>query len=250
VSKDQGDGQRLTKAERKDQARLEREEIQRKQSSRKRNRTVSLIVGLVLAAGVIGLVVMLGGNDEGSTSTSASPLPSGVTLPDPSTLPGVMQTAPPWSNNVQQANERLAMLGLPELSDTILHHHVRLWIYVDGQPVPVPAEVGFSQQLQVFSPLHTHDATGTVHVESADPEFQPVLGQFMDVWGLYFTPTCLGDACNDGDRQLRIFVDGQAYSGDPTLLPLTDQAAIVVTMGTSDQLPNPIPDTFAFGAQG
>lgn len=247
MSKNPGDDQRLTKAERKEQARIEREEIQRRQSTRKRNRMVSLIVGLVLAAVVIGLLVMLGGNDN-NTATSASPLPSGTVLPDPNTLAGVMKTPAPWSNNIEKANERLAELGLPELSDTILHHHVRLWIYVDGQPVVVPAEVGFSQALQVFSPLHTHDDTGTVHVESADPNFQPVLGQFMDVWGLYFTPTCLGDACNDGDRQLRVFLDGQQYTGDPTLLPLTDQAAIVITMGTTDQLPNPMPDSFTFGA--
>jgi hypothetical protein len=206
VSKNQGDDQRLTKAERKEQARLEREEIQRKQSGRKRTRAVSLIVGLVLAAGVIGLLVMLGGDDN-EAATGGTPIPSGVTLPDPATLPGVMQTPAPWSNNLAQANERLALLGLPGLSDTILHYHVRLWIYVDGEPVVVPTEVGYSQALQVASPLHTHDDTGTVHVEADDPTFQPVLGQFMDVWGLYFTPTCLGDACNDGDRQLRAFTE-------------------------------------------
>jgi hypothetical protein len=242
-----GDDQRLTKAERKEQARIEREEIQRKQSTRKRNRTLSLIVGLLLTVVVIGLLILLGGGDG---TTSASTAPSGATIPDPATLPGIMQTPPPWDNNLAQANERLADLGLPELSETILHHHVHLWIYVDGQPVVVPPEVGFSQALHVFSPLHTHDATGLVHVESADPNFQPVLAQFMDVWGVYFTQTCLGDACNDGDRQLRVFLDGQEYTGDPTLLPLTDQSAVVITMGTPDQLPDPMPDSFTFGTQG
>ena len=240
-----GDDQRLTKAERKEQARIEREEIQRKQSARKRNRTVTLFAVVVLAAVAIGLVVILGGNGD---DTTASPTPSGVTIPDPATLPGILQTPPPWDNNLAQANERLAALGLPELSDTVLHHHVRLWIYVDGQPVVVPMEVGYNQALQVFSPLHTHDATGLVHVESADPNFQPVLAQFMDVWGVYFTQTCLGDACNDGDRQLRVFLNGQEYTGDPTLLPLTDQAAVVITMGTTDQLPDPMPDSFTFGS--
>ena len=239
-----GDDQRLTKAERKEQARIEREEIQRKQSARKRNRTVTLVAVVVLAAVAIGLVVLLGGNGDGTTAT---PTPSGVTIPDPATLPGILQTPPPWDNNLAQANERLVDLGLPELSDTILHHHVHLWIYVDGQPVVVPMEVGYSQALQVFSPLHTHDATGLVHVESADPNFQPVLAQFMDVWGVYFTQTCLGDACNDGDRQLRVFLNGEEYTGDPTLLPLTDQAAVVITLGTKDQLPDPIPDSFTFG---
>ncbi len=242
------DDQRLTKAERKEQARLEREEIERKRSSRRRNRTVSLVVGLALAAIVIGALVLL--RPSGGDGTAATSLPPGVTLPDPATLPGVMRTVPPWSNNLEQANERLAMLGLPALSDTILHHHVRLFVYVDGQPVEVPADIGFSQEIRVFSPLHTHDATGTVHVESADPNFQPVLGQFMDVWGLYFTATCLGDSCNDGDRQLRVYLDGQPFAGDPTVLPLNDQATVVITFGTEDQLPNPIPDTFTFGAGG
>ena len=131
-----------------------------------------------------------------------------------------MQTPPAWSNNTAQLPERLAILSLPDLNDApgALHHHIRLWVYVDGQPEVVPANIGLSQQ--AASPLHTHDETGTVHVESADPNFQPVLGQFMDVWGLYFTPTCLGNACNDGDRQLRVFLNGQQYTGDPTLLPL------------------------------
>jgi len=247
VSMGSGDDQRLTKAERKEQARIEREEIQRKQSARKRNRTVTLIAVVVLVAVAIGLVVLLGG-DGGNTS--ASPAPSGATIPDPATLPGIMQTPPPWSNNVAQLPERLALLSLPALNDApgALHHHIRLWIYVDGQPVAVPANIGLSPQ--AASPLHTHDETGLVHVESADPDFQPVLAQFMDVWGLYFTQTCLGDACNDGDRQLRVFLDGQEYTGDPTLLPLTDQAALVITMGTTDQLPDPMPDSFTFGTQG
>jgi hypothetical protein len=241
---------RPTKAERKEQARIEREEIERKQASRRRNRLVSLIVGGVIAAAVVGLVLVLGGSSSPTSSSSAATAPGGLPLPDPATLPGVLRTPPPWSNNVAQANERLAMLGLPGLSDTVLHHHVRLWIYVDGQPVVVPAEVGYSQQANVFSPLHTHDETGTVHVESADPNFQPVLAQFMDVWGVYFTSTCLGDACASGDRQLRVFVNGKPYSGDPTQLPLNDQDAIVVTMGTSDQVPDPIPDSFTFGGNG
>jgi hypothetical protein len=239
---------RQTKAERKEQARIEREEIQRKQAARKRNRTISLIVGLVIAAVVIGALVLAGGNND-NVATGSSPPPAGtVALPDPATLPGIMRTPPPWSNNVQQAPQRVAVLALPGLSDTILHHHVRLWIYVDGQQQTVPADIGLSQS--VASPLHTHDESGLVHIESDDPNFAPVLGQFMDVWGLYMTQDCLGDACVSGDRQLRVYVDGELYAGDPMQIPLDDQIAIVVTMGTQDQLPDPIPDSFTFTGSG
>jgi hypothetical protein len=237
VSRNQGSDRRPTKAERKEQARSEREEIQRRQAARKRNRTVMAVVGVVLVAAVIGLIVVLGGNGGAPASTP----PPGVVLPDPATLPGIMRKPPPWSNNTDQLGARLALLHLPELSDAAgaLHHHNWLYMYVDGQQVEVPANIGLSQH--DASPLHTHDTTGLLHIESADLNFQPVFGQFMDVWGLYMTPTCLGDTCNAGDRQLRVYVNGDQYTGDPMLLPMTDQLTIVVTFGTTDQLPDPIP---------
>jgi hypothetical protein len=163
-----------------------------------------------------------------------------VTLPDPATLKGILQTPPPWPNNVEQAADRDATLGLPGLSDTVFHEHARLFIYVDGQPVLVPANIGLSAL--VASPLHTHEESGTIHIESDDLNFQAVLGQFMDVWGVYFTPTCIGSLCNDGDKQLRVFVNGQPYTGDPTLLQLHEQDRVVVTYGTPDQVPDPLPN--------
>jgi hypothetical protein len=235
---DQG---RPTKAQRKEQARMEREEIQRKQASRSRNRAIGIVVGVIVVAAVVGLVLVLGGGGDGNTTASST----APFLPDPAQLKGIMRTPPPWPNNLQDANERLAELDLPSLSDTILHHHVGLYIYVDGQPVTVPAGIGYNDGTsggpKVFSPLHTHDDTGLVHVESADPNFAPVLGQFMDVWGLYFTNSCLGDQCNQGDKQLRVYVDGKQYTGDPTLVPLTDLSGIVVTFGTEAQVPKQIP---------
>jgi hypothetical protein len=234
---DQG---RPTKAQRKEQARLEREAIQRKQASRSRNRLIGLVVGVVVAAGVIALVLVLGG-DGGTPGTS--PASPAVVLPDPGSLAGIMK-AQPWPNNTEQLPARLAELNLPELSDVAgaLHHHIQLYVFVDGQPVTVPANIGLSNQ--AASPLHTHDDTGLVHVESADPNFAPVLGQFMDVWGVYFTKDCLGDQCNKGDQQVRVYENGQLYSGDPTLMPLTDLTAVVITYGTQDQLPKPLPSSF------
>src|SRR5689334_9208813 len=186
---DQG---RPTKAQRKEQARIEREEIQRKQASRARNRNIGIVIGVVVVAAIVALIVVLGGS--GGTG-SATPTAPAVVLPDTNSLPGMMK-AQPWPNNTDQLPARLAALDLPELSDVAgaLHHHIQLYIYVDGQPVIVPQNIGLSSS--AASPLHTHDDTGLVHVESADPNFAPVLGQFMDVWGVYFTKDCLGDQCN------------------------------------------------------
>jgi hypothetical protein len=234
---DQG---RPTKAERKEQARIEREEIQRKQAARSRNRIIGIVVAVVVVAAVVGGVVLLGGS--GGTG-GASPTAPAVVLPPPDSLDGIMK-AQPWPNNTDQLPSRLAALDLPQLSDVAgaLHHHIQLYIDVDGQPVTVPANIGLSNA--AASPLHTHDDTGLVHVESADPTFAPVLGQFMDVWGVYFTDSCLGDQCNQGDKQLRVYQNGQLYTGDPTLRPLTDLSAIVITFGTQAQLPHPMPSSF------
>jgi hypothetical protein len=232
-------GGRPTKAERKEQARAERELLQRKQQARYRNRLIGMVVVVLVLVGGTILVVTL-------TRTSETPPSVSTDLPDPSSLPGIMHSPPPWPNNTDQLSARLARLDLPPLNDTVppLHHHVQLYIFVDGKPVIVPANIGLSDQ--AASPLHTHTPAGTglVHVESADPNFRPVLGQFMDVWGPYFTSTCLGNECNEGDRQLRVFVGGRQYVGDPTLLPLTDLSTIVLTFGTPSELPNPIPSTF------
>jgi hypothetical protein len=89
---------------------------------------------------------------------------------------------------------------------------------VNGTKQVVPAEIGIITSPQVvFSPLHTHDTSGIVHVES--PTVRSfTLGEFFDVWGVRFTPTCIGGYCTQGDRTLRVYVDGQLATGDPTTL--------------------------------
>jgi len=238
---------RQTKAERKEQARRERIELERRIASRKRGRRRALVLGVVVAAivGVI-LVTLSQGNNTNAADGSVSPSVIDK-LPDPSKLPGMLRTAPPWPDNIAQANQRLAALSalspLPQLGAT-LHHHANLLIYVDGQQFPVAAGIGYNPDANVYSPLHTHDTSGVVHIESADPTFQPVLGQFFDVWGVYLTKDCLGDKCAAGNSTLRAYVNGTLWPGDPTQIPLNDQLVIVLAFGSADQVPNPVPASF------
>ena len=226
---------RSTKAEKKEQARLEREELQRKMAARRRNRLIAIVAAVTVAVVVVVLVVFAGGSS--STGNNG--------LPDPATLPGILRTDPPWSNNTAQLAGRMNALAMqPSGGALALHHHTDLMIYIDGQPVTVPQNVGIDIASQLIAPLHTHTDKGTVHIESTDANFRPVLGQFFDVWGVYFTPTCIGSRCATGDQQLRVYVDGTAFSGDPTTIPLQDHQVIVVVFGTDAQVPNPIPTTF------
>ena len=68
------DDRRPTKAERKEQARLERLEIQRQMASRKRNRTIGLSLVALAAVGVIVAFVVLQPSDPDSTLTAPADL--------------------------------------------------------------------------------------------------------------------------------------------------------------------------------
>jgi hypothetical protein len=225
-------GDRATKAERKEQARLEREAIQR-QIERKR-KTRGLLFGGILALAIVALVAIV------LTSRSEDMPPSS------GELPGMMTSTAPWSNNVADLSERVDALGLSFGGHTqvALHHHTRLEIWVNGEQVQVPANVGWDDAGGVFAPMHTHDVDGVIHTESADPAFSADLGTVFDVWGLRLTDDCLGAYCAQDDKELRVFVDGQEVTGDPREIPVNDQSLIVVTYGSEDQLPDPMPSDF------
>jgi len=116
---------------------------------------------------------------------------------------------------------RLRAIGLPPLSPaegTAVHIHQHLDLYVDGAKVPVPAGIGIDTAVG-FAPLYTHDASGIIHVESPTVRGY-TLREFFAVWGVRFTPSCLGGYCAAGARQLRVYVDGRPVHGDPTALTL------------------------------
>lgn len=81
------------------------------------------------------------------------------------------------------------------LSNQPMHIHPRLEIYVNGHRATVPANVGIDPDKHVDhsldkysgghgpAPIHTHDATGTLHVESSKT-LDWRLGDFFKIWGL------------------------------------------------------------------
>src|SRR5262249_26867944 len=80
------------------------------------------------------------------------------------------------------------MLGQEELA---VHYHAHLDVLVNGQPVPVPADLGIDEARRLISPLHTHDDTGVIHIESAtNAPF--TLGQFFAEWGQPLRATQVG----------------------------------------------------------
>src|SRR6476619_7075254 len=128
---------------------------------------------------------------------------------------------------------RLRALGLPALGreGSALHVHQHLDMFVNGRRVAVPAGIGIGAAQGFISPLHTHDASGIVHVESPDVRTF-TLGDLFDVWGVRLTRRCLGGYCARGAERLRVYVDGRQVAGEPRTLPLAAHAEIVVAFGT------------------
>ena len=150
----------------------------------------------------------------------------------PANLPGTQSGPAPWLPEIDNLLSRLKAIDLPALYEegNALHIHQHLDILVNGKPVTVPAGIGINEAARFISPLHTHDVSGVIHVES-DVMRDFTLGQFFDVWGVRFSRDCLGGYCVKGPDALRVFVDGNAVSGDPRNLVLREHQEIAVVYG-------------------
>jgi len=168
-------------------------------------------------------------------------------------LPGVLLTAPPWAanNDVGKLQLRLRKIGLDPLTaeGSVVHIHQHLDIYVDGTKVTLPAQIGIASSGAFLSDLHTHDATGIMHVESPTASSFS-LGQLFAVWGVRLDATCIGSLCASGPKRLSTWVNGNPLTGDPTRVVLEEHQEIVLAFGTRAQDPSPVPKSYDFAGAG
>jgi hypothetical protein len=102
----------------------------------------------------------------------------------------------------------------------IMHIHSHLNVTVNGKLLIVPNGIGINSTLwndhsldkfgterkttifgaitPAMSPLHTHDSSGTIHVESTEYR-NYTLGQFLNIWGIPL----------EGSR-VNLFIDGNS----------------------------------------
>jgi hypothetical protein len=115
------------------------------------------------------------------------------------------------------------------LEHTVYHNHLELQIIDEGNPVPIPTDVGRTATCYYW--LHMHTANpGIIHVES--PELRTfTLGDFFDVWaksssGVRLDSRHVGTITLTSGQTLVAFVDGQRYDGDPRGLELVSHRVI------------------------
>jgi hypothetical protein len=117
-----------------------------------------------------------------------------------------------------------------------VHVHAHLSLFLNGEQIAIPYGIGIVQPFQVNNGfvgmgsgiywLHTHDATGIIHVESPDNRTYR-LGQFFDIWGQTLNAREVAGL----KGAVRAYVDGKRYSGDPRAIVLSAHTQITLEVG-------------------
>ncbi|HEU5404634.1 MAG TPA: hypothetical protein VFU52_01015 [Gaiellaceae bacterium] len=193
-----------------------------------------------VALAITAAVAVAGGVAGGLLLVRSSPSHRAAVGVMWSSVPDLQTSAPPWPSESALLPRRLRPSGLDALrtEGTVLHHHEHLDLYVNGRAVTVPALVGIDQEAGFLTELHTHDASGIVHVESP-VQRSFTLGQFFCEWGVKLDAKCLGRY----QGELAWWVNGRRMHGNPALLELRQHQEIVIAAGRP---PTTVPSSYDF----
>ena len=198
------------------------------------------------------LVLALAGCGGGSKKT---PVPA---------APTPAKGAAPWPApaDPMKLTEKAGLT--PETHEFLLYHvHAHLDVLVNGTPVTVPAGIGINIHdpgvhnakakdgstvygfidppcaQPCISPLHTHDISGILHTEAKKNQSNN-LGEFFTEWNVRLDAKCVGGYCKPA-APISIYVDGDAYTGNPRQIGLENLREIAIVIGTP---PTKVPSTF------
>jgi hypothetical protein len=156
-------------------------------------------------------------------------------------------TAPPWDAPADPS-ARVAAAGLRMMGaeGNVMHIHAHLDVLVDDKPVTVPAFIGIDEKAHQISPMHTHDPSGVIHIESpAEAAF--TLGQFMTEWNVALDADRIGGLKAGNGNLLRAYVNGKQIKGSPAAIVLKAHEEIALVYGPADEQ-GKVPGTFPFPA--
>jgi hypothetical protein len=221
---------RRDQKERLRQERLAREQAAAAVARRKRLLGIAVAAATLVALGAVVAVVSIAAGGGSSTSGAQA---------------GVQATPAPWQPEYGSLQKRVAALGLPQAADYPFHIHAMLRIYVDGKQVEVPSQIGIDAGNGFIAPLHTHDASGVIHLEAVKA-YPFTLGQFFDVWGVKFGDRQIGAYRDDGTKTVQVYVNGRRIS-DPVGYVLKKHDRIVVAYGNPGSFPKRFSTPFPAG---
>ena len=125
------------------------------------------------------------------------------------------------------------------------HIHAHITIYIDGQNVPLVANTGIApigvtstQNVTCYYWLHTHDASGVIHIESPTTKLYP-LSNFFDIWEKFSSSSSAFPTQLLSSAGWTIYVNGKQVHTDFSHLYL--HAHDLITIGYNS--PGIKPDT-------
>ncbi|KQV63438.1 hypothetical protein ASC64_17575 [Nocardioides sp. Root122] len=180
------------------------------------------------AALTAALTLLLAGCSD-APATTASSSSSSSSSSSTAAAPAE-ESLPPWPVPTDVA-ARVAAAGL-DLGPmgTAEHYHPTLSITIDGQPVPVPPNIGVDPNTGAMSALHTHEGDGTIHIEADTVGEKFTLGQLFTQWGVALTPTSIGGVRATAGGTVAVTSNGTPVSGDPADLRLEPDQQIELTV--------------------
>jgi hypothetical protein len=117
-----------------------------------------------------------------------------------------------------------------------VHIHAHLSIFSKGEQIAIPYGIGIVKPFQVANGfvgsgagiywLHTHDATGIIHIESPDARAY-TLGNFFDIWGRRLDVKDVAGL----EGVVRVYVDGTLRPGNPRDIILAAHQQITLEIG-------------------
>jgi hypothetical protein len=216
---------RLQEKERRREVRKEREQelavVDRRRGVRRA--LIALAIGAIVVA--VPSAVVIGSREGDAKPTAAT---------------SAEAAGGPFGQHYTGLTQRRQAAHVPTMVDTMnssVHFHPLLKVFANGRQIPVPANIGIdpTQDSMQMAGLHTHDASGTIHVEGVSG---PRLGQFFGIWGVPLSARRLGPYRAGGENVVRMWVDGRPSTAFGQL-KLADGQRIVVSFGPKNA---PAPD--------
>jgi hypothetical protein len=193
---------------------------------------------LVFAGGVFGFL-FLQSNQKPAETASA--------LPTPNTYG--QQDMPPWpAPQDAAAGAEAAGLEVGPMGGVAQHFHAHLDIFVNGERVPVPGNIGIAPGAGM-SALHTHDGSGLIHIEAPTRGNRYILGQLFNEWNVRLTDLAIGGLEAKDGKQLVAYVDGKKVTKNPAAIELKPEREIALVYGSNPEKVD-VPSSYDFSSAG